>query len=85
MAEFVARLVLELISYPLGLACASVLLPWVSVEPLNKQKQAPRWKWRGFTYKRGNRTFLYTESVQLLGVVTILLAATIFALARHAA
>jgi hypothetical protein len=85
MVEFITRLILELISYPLGRACAAVLFPWLGVEPLHKQKQAPPWKWRGFTYKRGNRAFLYTESVQGLGVMVMLLAATIFAVVRKAA
>lgn len=85
MGEFVAKLALELISYPVGRVCAAFLLPWLSVEPLHKQKSAPRWKWRGFTYKRNNRTCLYTESVQLLGALTMLLPVVVFALIRHAA
>jgi hypothetical protein len=43
-------------------------LPHLAIEPLEKQKSMSRFKWVPFTYTKDNRRFLYTESVQVIGL-----------------
>ncbi|MBB6096443.1 multidrug transporter EmrE-like cation transporter [Povalibacter uvarum] len=70
--EVVAQFIFEVLAYGIGKIVAAMFLPHLKIEPLRMQKSIAPWKWRGFTYKRGSGRFLYTESVQLIGVVSLL-------------
>lgn len=83
--EVVAQFILEVLAYGVGRAVAAVFLPHFSVESLGMQKSMAPWKWRGFSYKHGSKKFLYTESIQVLGVATMLLVgAAIYLIAQYA-
>jgi len=60
-----------------------LFLPHLGIEPLSKQKSMPRWKWRGFTYMQSGRRYLYTESVQLLGLAIVMVLIVGFAIMIH--
>lgn len=82
--ELIAQFVFEVLAYGTGRAFAFLLVPRLGVEPIERQRSAPRWKWRGaFTYQIGNRRFLYTESIQLLGIgVWLVVGLVIFVMSR---
>jgi hypothetical protein len=70
---FAAQGVFEGTAYLVGKAVASVLLPHLGIEPLEKQKSMPfSWTGRGFTYQRAGARFLYTESIQFIGTIVLL-------------
>ena len=71
--EIIGQFLFESVAYGVGKAIAVVFLPHLKIAPLQKQKSMPRWKWRGFTYKRGSHRYLYTESIQLLGLCALIL------------
>jgi hypothetical protein len=71
-SEIVAGGIFEAICYSLGRAVAIFFLPHLGIEPFEKQKSMPPWKWRGFTYEKSGRRYLYTESIQSLGLVILL-------------
>ncbi len=66
--EVVGQFIFEVLAYGTGKIFALVLVPHIGIEPFEQQRSAPRWKWRGFSYLKGGRRFLYTESIQLLGL-----------------
>ena len=70
--ELLAQVGFELASYAIGKGTAVLLLPQLGIEPLEKQKSMPPWKWRGFTYAQNGRRYLYTETIQLLGLAVLL-------------
>jgi hypothetical protein len=76
VGELLARVGFEVASYAIGKATAVLLLPHLGIEPLEKQKGMPPWKWRGFTYQRSARRYLYSETIQLLGAVVLLVLGT---------
>ena len=67
--EVIGQFIFEVLAYGTGKIFALVFIPRLGIEPLERQRSAPRWKWRGFSYLKGDRRFLYTESIQLLGIV----------------
>jgi hypothetical protein len=69
--ELLARAGFELACYAIGKSAAILVLPRLGIEPLEKQKPMPAWKWRGFTYEKSGRRYLYTESIQLLGFAVL--------------
>jgi len=81
IGEIIAEGIFQVASYGLGKTMAVFFLPHLGIEPLEKQKSMPPWKWRGFTYEKSGRRFLYTESIQLLGLSIILLLGIGLALA----
>ena len=87
LGELLAEAGLELASYAIGKGAALLLLPHLGIEPLSrqpKQKSLPPWKWRGFTYEQNGRRYLYTESIQLLGIAVVLvLIIGVTAFVRH--
>ena len=86
LGELLAQAGLEIASYAIGKAVALLLLPHLGIEPFSQQKSMPPWKWRGFSYKRNSRRYLYTESIQLLGIsVVLVLGIGIAAFVRHLA
>jgi hypothetical protein len=86
LGEIVAQGLLEGIAYFVGKAIAFVFLPHLGIEPLKRQKSMPSsWKWRGLTYTKGGKRYLYTESIELIGVITLLLVGFgALAMARYA-
>jgi len=72
IGEIIGQGIFEVACYGLGKTIAIFFLPHLGIEPLEKQKSMPPWKWRGFTYEKSGRRFLYTESIQLLGLGIIL-------------
>ena len=81
--ELIGQFLIEVLAYGTGKIFALVLIPHIGIEPFDQQRSAPRWKWRGFSYLKGNRRFLYTESIQLLGLgVWIIMALVAFAFSR---
>jgi hypothetical protein len=84
--DAIVEVILEGLAYGIGRAVTAVFLPHLRVEPFAKQKSASGWKWRGFTYKRGSHRYLFIESIQLIGVATLLLlgAASAIMLLRSA-
>ena len=80
IGEILGQVILEVVAYGIGKAVAIILLPHFFIEPLTEQRSMPPWKWRGFTYRKDGRRYLYTEAIQLLGLA-VLLACTIGALA----
>ena len=71
--DIIGEVILEGLAYGVGRPVVAVFLPHLRVEPIAKQKSASGWKWRGFTYKRGSHRYLYIESIQLIGLATLLL------------
>jgi hypothetical protein len=81
--EVVGQFLFEVLAYGTGKICALVLVPHIGIEPFEQQRSAPRWKWRGFSYLKGGRRFLYTESIQLLGLgIWIIIALVVIAFSR---
>ena len=61
-------------AYFVGKAVAFAFLPHLGVEPLHHQKSMPfSWANRNFTYRKDGRSFLYTESIQLIGTAVLLM------------
>ena len=83
IGEIVAEGILQVAAYGLGRTLAAFFLPHLGIEPLEKQKSIPRCKWRGFTYEKSGRRFLYTESIQLLGWAVLLFVGIGFAIMIH--
>ena len=85
--EFIGKLILEailqVIAYWLGRSVAMLIMPTIGIEPFHKQQQEPRWNWRGFTYMKSGKRFLYTESIQLLGLAFLFLIVGGFAAMLH--
>jgi len=80
LLEIVARALLEVLAYGTGKVFAQALVPHLGIEPFERQQSTPAWKWRGLTYAKGNRRFLYTESIQLLGLgVWLIVGLLVFA------
>ena len=69
-----AEIVFEILAYCAGKAVATVLLPHLKIDTLSKQQSEPQGRWWAFTYVRGGHRYLYTKSIQAIGVVTLLLA-----------
>lgn len=85
IGEIIAEGIFQVAIYGIGKGMAMFFLPHLGIEPLEKQKSMPPWKWRGFTYEKSGRRFLYTESLQLLGfVVLFLVGIGIVVLVRNA-
>ena len=81
--EVIGQFIFEVLAYGTGKIFALVLVPHIGIEPFDQQRSAPRWKWRGFSYLKGDRRFLYTESIQLLGLgVWIIIALVVIAFSR---
>jgi hypothetical protein len=70
--ELLAQAGFEFACYAIGKVTAIFLFPQLSIEPLKKQKSMPPWRWRGFTYRQSGCRYLYTESIQLLGLAVLL-------------
>ena len=81
IGEIVAEGIFGVAIYGIGKAMAIFFLPRLGIEPIEKQKSMPPWKWRGFTYEKSGRRFLYTESIQLLGlsILVIIIAGIVVA------
>ena len=78
--ELIGQFIFEVLAYGTGKIFALVFVPHIGIEPFDQQRSAPRWKWRGFSYLKGGRRFLYTESIQLLGLgVWIIMALVVIA------
>ena len=74
----------EAAAYFVGRAVASAFLPHIGVEPLKSQKSMPfSWTSRNFTYQRDGRRFLYTESIQFIGTIALLICGVGLALMVH--
>jgi hypothetical protein len=71
--EIIGQFLFESLAYGVGKAVAVVFLPHLKIAPLQKQKSMPPWKWRAFAYERGSHRYLYTESIQLLGLRALIL------------
>ena len=83
LIEFIAEIILTYLAYGTGKIFTQVFVPHIGIEPFDQQRSAPRWEWRGFSYVKGNRRFLYTESIQIVGLsVWIILALVVFAFWR---
>ena len=75
--EIIGQFIVEILAYGTGKFFALVFIPRIGIEPLEQQRSAPRWKWRGFSYLKGDRRFFYTESIQLLGMAVWILVALV--------
>jgi hypothetical protein len=83
--EILGQALFEGLCYVLGKAIAVVLFPFWRVEPLSEQRSSSGWEWRGFTYQKGRHRYLYTESIQLIGVVALIFVlAALVLIVRHA-
>jgi hypothetical protein len=81
--ELIGQFLFQSLAYGVGKVIAAVFLPNLKIEPLQKQESMPPWKLRGFTYERGSQRYLYTESIQLLGICTLVLVALVAILMVH--
>ena len=68
LIELLLQFFLEVVAYKTGRVAAPVLLPGTRVEPMHRRAAVPRWNWCGFTYAKGKHRYLYTESIQVLGI-----------------
>lgn len=85
IGEIIFQGVFEVACYGVGKMMAIIFLPHIGIEPLEKQKAMPPWKWRGLTYEKSGKRFLYTESLQLLGLaMLIILGIGLILVMRHA-
>jgi hypothetical protein len=69
LLEIIAEILFEVLLYGTGKVFARVLLPHLGIEPLERQRSTLAWKWLGFTSSKDNRRYLYTESIQVLGLL----------------
>jgi hypothetical protein len=81
--ELIAQILLEVVLYGTGKLFAQILVPHVGIEPFDRQRSAAGWKWRGFTYSKGNKRFFYTESIQMLGFVVWLVVGLMILAGLH--
>jgi hypothetical protein len=76
--EILLYIVCEILAYWTGRLFAPILLPHLKIDPFRRQKSTPYgWKWRGFTYRKGKHRYLYTESLQALGVAVWMMVALV--------
>ncbi len=71
LGDVIGQFIAETVLYQLGRISAAVVLPHMEVEPILKSR-SHRGQPRTFTFERNGKRFLYLESVQLLGVITLL-------------
>jgi hypothetical protein len=77
--EFIAQGIFEVLLYGTGKVVCMLFLPHLGIEPFEKQKPMPRFKWWAFTYVKNDRRFLHTESVQFVGLIFwVLISAWVF-------
>jgi hypothetical protein len=73
--ELLFKIVVEILLYQTGKFFAPILVPHLKVETYDRQKIMPSsFKRQGFTYRRGKKRFLYTESIVLIGLLVWLVA-----------
>jgi len=71
--ELLFQLVFEIVLYGVGRAVLLVFAPHIGVESQTKQAKSSSkwWDWRGFSFMHNGKRYLYLESVQLVGLATI--------------
>ena len=82
--EFIFHVIVEIVLYKTGKFFARFLFPHLEIEKFERQKNMPSiLKYQGFTYRRGKRRFLYTEAIEMIGLLVWLFAGLAwFALSR---
>jgi len=68
--ELLFELVFEIVAYGVGRAVLMVFAPHVGVETQTKSPDRS-WSWRGWSFIRDGKRYLYIESVQLIGLAVI--------------
>ena len=74
MGEILFQIIFEIGAYFVGKTFLNIFVPNIGIEQLTKQKSSPKWKWKGFTYKKGNRKYFYAEAIQFIGLLVIVFA-----------
>lgn len=82
LAELLFQIVFETIAYGIGRAFLLVLAPHIGTE-LEVTPPKHSWKWRGWTFERGGRKYFFVESVQLVGLLVMIVFAVLAALAAY--
>lgn len=67
--EVIAQVIFEILLYGTGREFTMVLLPHLGIEDPKHPESTQQRRWWSMTYVRNGRTFLYSESVQGIGLV----------------
>jgi len=73
------QIIFEIGAYFVGKTFINIFIPKIGIEQSNKQRSSPKWKWKGFTYKKGSKKYFYTEAIQIIGLVVIVFFTILFA------
>ena len=74
MGEFLFQIVFEVGAYFIGKGFVATFIPGIGIEKLAKQKSSSKWKWKGLTYKKGDKKYFYTEAIQMIGLAVIVVS-----------
>ena len=76
LAYIFFHLFFEIVCYSIGRFVAPILFNGIKVESVSRiRTQSNRWKWKGFTYEQSKQRFFYAESLQMIGLLSILVVA----------
>ena len=78
MGEIFIHIVFEIGCYFVGKHFVRVFIPSIGVERIDEQKELKGWKWKGFTYRKGENKYFYAEAVQLIGMVVVIFLILVF-------
>ena len=59
-----------------------MLAPHYGVESLDDSPKRP-WKWQGWSFARNGRRYFYTETVQMVGLLVLILFVLLVVLANY--
>ena len=80
--ELFFQFLAEFVAYGVGRATFLIFAPHYGVESGDKPPRRP-WNWRGWSFERDGRRYLYIETVQLVGLLVLVSFAVVIALARQ--
>ena len=73
--EMIFHVIVEILFYKTGQFLAPFLFSQLKIEAFRRQKiMQSSFKHQGFTYRRGKKHFLYTETIALIGLLAWLFA-----------
>ena len=72
LGDVIGQFITEVLLLGLGKAVAAIFLPAHGWEGLHRMRTQSKTAKAGFSYERNGRRYLYLESLQLLGLVALL-------------
>ena len=80
--ELLFQIIFEFACYGIGRAFLLVLAPHYGVESLDGSPKRP-WKWQGWSFVSNGRRYFYTESVQMVGLLVLIVLVILVAFANY--